>query len=118
MNYLIAGIIGLMGGVASGLFGIGGGVVMVPAMTLLMGMNVKQAIGTSLAVIIPTALAGVIKHASQEQMDWRAAFMLAPTAILGSYGGAWLTTQIAPENLKRGFGVVLILVGGRLLLGK
>lgn len=118
MNYLIAGIIGLFGGVASGLFGIGGGVVMVPAMTMLMGMDVKQAVGTSLAVIIPTALTGVIKHSGHGQVDWRAVFMLAPTAIIGSYCGAWLTTLLSAENLKRAFGIVLLLVGARLLIGK
>src|SRR5512145_310235 len=119
MNYLLAGVIGLVSGVASGLFGVGGGVVMVPAMVLLLSppiRDVKQAIGTSLAVIIPTALIGSYKHFTQGNVDWRTALALAPTAVLGGYAGAWLTTQVPAGNLKRAFGGLLVLVGLRLLL--
>ena len=62
MHYLIAGLIGIVTGIVSGLLGVGGGLIMVPAMTLLLSppiRDIKQAIGTSLAVIIPTALIGV-----------------------------------------------------------
>jgi len=118
MNYLIAGIIGLVSGVASGLFGVGGGIVMVPAMMFFMSMDIKRAIGTSLAVIIPTALMGSFKHYQQGNLDWRVALSLAPMAILGGYAGAWLTTQVSSANLKRAFGGFLILVGLRLLFFK
>ncbi|MBI3851852.1 MAG: sulfite exporter TauE/SafE family protein [Verrucomicrobia bacterium] len=118
MNYLMAGIIGLVSGVASGLFGVGGGIVMVPAMIFFMTMDIKRAVGTSLAVIIPTALMGSFKHYQQGNLDWRVALSLAPMAILGGYAGAWLTTQISSANLKRGFGGFLVLVGCRLLFFK
>lgn len=65
MHYLIAGLIGLVSGVTSGLFGVGGGIVMVPAMIYFLTppiRDIKQAIGTSLAVIIPTAIVGTFKH--------------------------------------------------------
>src|SRR5262245_605540 len=121
MNYVIAGVIGLVSGVTSGLFGVGGGVVMVPAMVLLLSppiRDIKQAIGTSLLVIIPTALMGTYKHFTQGNVEWRTALALAPTAIAGGYLGAWLTTQISADNLKRVFGVFLVLVGVRLVFGK
>jgi uncharacterized protein len=121
MNYLLAGLIGLVGGVASGLFGVGGGIVMVPAMLLLLSppiQDIKMAIGTSLLVIIPTAVVGSIKHFTQGNIDLRTALALAPLAVCGGYLGAWLTTQIHADNLKRAFGGLLILVGVRLLLGK
>ena len=118
MNYLMAGIIGLVSGVASGLFGVGGGIVMVPAMIFFMSMDIKRAVGTSLAVIIPTALMGSFKHYQQGNLDWRVALSLAPMAILGGYAGAWLTTQISSANLKRTFGGFLVLVGVRLLFFK
>jgi uncharacterized protein len=121
MNYLMAGLIGLVGGVASGLFGVGGGIVMVPAMLLLLGSqieNIKMAIGTSLVVIIPTAIVGSIKHFTQGNVDLRTALALAPLAVCGGYLGAWLTTQIHADNLKRAFGALLILVGLRLILGR
>jgi uncharacterized membrane protein YfcA len=117
--YLMAGLIGLVGGVTSGLFGVGGGVVMVPAMLLLLGIkDIKLAIGTSLAVIIPTAMMGVWKHHQHAHVDWRTAACLAPTAILGGFLGAWLTTLVASQQLKRAFGGFLVVVGLRLLFGK
>jgi uncharacterized membrane protein YfcA len=121
MNYIIAGIIGLVSGVTSGLFGVGGGIVMVPAMVLFLSppiRDIKQAVGTSLAVIIPTALMGSYKHFTQGNVEWRTALSLAPMAVLGGYAGAWLTTQIAADNLKRAFGGFIILIGLRLLLLK
>ncbi|MCX6896131.1 MAG: sulfite exporter TauE/SafE family protein [Verrucomicrobia bacterium] len=121
MQYLIAGIIGLFSGIASGLFGVGGGIVMVPAMMFFLCppiRDIKQAIGTSLIVIIPTAIVGSFKHFHQGNVDWRTALSLAPLAITGSYFGAWLTTHIPAENLKRTFGGFIILMGAKLLFGK
>jgi uncharacterized protein len=118
MQYIIAGLIGLISGLTSGLFGVGGGIVMVPAMVYLLTMDIKLAVGTSLAVIIPTALSGVFKHTHLGNVDWKVALSLAPTAIIGSYLGAWLTKEISSANLKRAFGGFLILVGIRLLLAK
>ncbi len=121
MHFLIAAMIGLVSGVTSGLFGVGGGIVMVPAMVLLLSppiRDIKQAIGTSLVVIIPTALMGSWKHAQQGNIDWRTAVALAPLAVAGSYLGAWLTTYIHADNLKRAFGGFIILVGAKLLFGK
>jgi uncharacterized membrane protein YfcA len=117
MRYLIAGIIGLISGVASGLFGVGGGIIMVPGMALLLKVDVKTAVGTSLAVIVPTAIVGVMKHTQLRQVDWQMAAMLAPTAILGGLIGPWLTTRLASAELQRLFGGFLVLVGARLLFG-
>jgi uncharacterized protein len=125
MNYLMAGIIGLVGGITSGLFGVGGGVVMVPAMLFFLSppiRDIKQAVGTSLVVIIPTAMMGAFKHhdpnPNLSNVNWPVALSLAPTAILGGFLGAWFTTMIHPDNLKRAFGAFIILVGLRLLLFK
>ncbi len=118
MNFLTAGLIGLVSGIASGLFGVGGGIVMVPAMMFFMNVPIKTAVGTSLAVIIPTALMGTYKHFSQGNVDWKIALSLAPMAILGGFGGAWLTTVISADNLKKTFGGFLVLVGCRLLFFK
>ena len=118
VQYIYTALIGLVGGVASGLFGVGGGIVMVPAMTLLLGMDIKVAVGTSLAVIIPTALMGVAKHHSLGNVDWKLALALAPTAIVAGYLGAWLTTKIGSPELKQAFGGFLLLVGFRLLFFK
>ena len=118
MTYLIPALIGLFSGVASVLFGVGGGVVMVPAMMLLMGMPIKHATGTSLLVIIPTAMMGCYKQSQVGNVIWPTALMLMPTAIGGGYLGSWLANEMSAGNLKKAFGGFLILAGLRLLLFK
>lgn len=121
MNYLIAGMIGLASGITSGLFGVGGGVIMVPAMMFFLSppiRDIKQAIGTSLVVIIPTALMGACKHQSHDNIHWRTALALVPMAVVGGWAGVWLTTQIPADNLRRVFGGFIIVIGLRLLLFK
>jgi uncharacterized membrane protein YfcA len=87
-------------------------------MMFFMKMDIKLAVGTSLAVIIPTAIMGSFKHFNMGNVDWRVTLMLAPTAIAGSYLGAWLTKSIESGNLKRGFGGFLVIVGFRLAFFK
>ena len=55
---------------------------------------------------------------SQGNIEWRTVLALAPLAVVGSYLGSWLTTQVHADNLKRGFGGFIILVGVKLLMGK
>ncbi len=118
MIYLIAAILGLVSGVFSGIFGVGGGVVMIPGMIYLMNVPVKTAIGTSLAVIVPTAIAGSAKHLHSGNVDLKVVAMLAPLAIVGGLFGAWLATRVPAENLKRLFGAFIICVGVHLAFFK
>jgi uncharacterized protein len=121
MNYVVAVVIGLIGGICSGMFGVGGGVVMVPAMLFFTALAIRDthhAVGTSLIVIIPTAIIGAFKHKTLGNINWPIALMLAPSAIIGGWIGASLTAGISSDNLKRMFGGFLILVGCKLLFVK
>ena len=118
MQYLMAAMIGLFGGVTSGLFGVGGGIVMVPAMVYLLNTNIKTAIGTSLIVIIPTAITGAFKHQQLGNIDWKMAASLVPLAIIGGFIGAALTKPLPADTLKKLFGGFMILAGCRLLFFK
>lgn len=115
MIYVFAVLVGLASGLSSGLFGVGGGVVMVPAMVLLLGSDMKRAVGTSLAVIVPTTLVSAWKHQNQGNIDWTLAAKLVPMAIVGGFLGAWLTQHISTGGLKKAFGVFLVGVGIYLL---
>lgn len=121
MHFVIAGLIGLLSGVTSGLFGVGGGIVMVPAMMYFMKgemRDIKMAIGTSLAVIIPTALMGSYKHYQHGNINWQAFLALVPLAVLGGFLGSNLTKVIDADHLRRVFGGFMIAVGFRLLFFK
>src|SRR5262245_13155613 len=118
MHYLLGSIIGLIGGITSGLFGVGGGIVMVPAMVYMLNTNIKTAVGTSLVVIIPTALTGGLKHQQLGNVDWRMAASLIPLAIVGGFIGAALTKPLPADMLKKLFGGFMILAGLRVMFIK
>ncbi len=118
MIYLIAAAIGLVSGVFSGIFGVGGGVVMIPGMVYLMKLPIKTAIGTSLALIVPTAIAGAAKHTHAGNVDFKVVLMIAPLAIAGGIGGAMLAQKLPADTLKRVFGCFIIFVGVHLTFFK
>ncbi len=118
MLYYVAALVGLVSGVTSGIFGVGGGIVMVPALTLWLRQDIKTAIGTSLAVIVPAACMGVFKHGQFGHVQWRLALAMIPLALAGGYVGAWLAKVTPSATLGRLFGGFLLLVGAYLLLRK
>lgn len=109
--------VGLVVGLLSGLLGIGGGVLMVPAIVLIWGRSMEIAVGTSLAVMIPGALAGVLRHHfSYGHVDFRLAGLLAVGAVVGSYAiGAPLANYLPSDTLKKIFGVLMVIVGLRMV---
>jgi hypothetical protein len=105
--------VGTVVGIISGLFGIGGGVLMVPAIIFIWQKEPKVAVATSLAVMIPGALAGVARHHfTYGVVDWRIAAGLAVGTVVGSFAiGAPLANYLPAETLKKGFGVLLVVSG-------
>ena len=89
--------LGLVIGIASGLFGIGGGLVMVPAFIALLGMSDLVAKGTSLAVMIPTAVSGTVTSMRGRIVDLRAAAIAGIAAMIASFGGVWIAHLLSPE---------------------
>lgn len=117
MQLILGGLIGLAGGVLSGLFGIGGGLVIVPALILLLGMTAKQAAGTSLAaLLLPVGIFGALEYWRAEQVDVRLALLLALGLLIGAFIGARVAIGLPNELIQRAFGVLLVLVGVRLTL--
>lgn len=114
MQYLIFSVIGVISGITSGMFGVGGGIIIVPALTYFLDIPIKTAIGTSLAVIVPTAIMGASKHYHQGNIDWKIVMAIAPLAIAGGYLGAWMTQHLKPGHLQKGFAVLMVYVGIRL----
>lgn len=100
-------------GVLAAFFGVGGGVLAVPAFTLLFGMSQQLAQGTSLGVILLAAPSGARAHARMGNVDWRAVPLLALGAFATTPLTAWLALRTPHETLSRGFAVVLLATAAR-----
>jgi uncharacterized protein len=107
--------IGLVAGVLSGLFGIGGGVVIVPALILLARMPTLTATGTSLgALLLPVGALGAWTYYKNSHLDFRAAGLLAIGLAAGVFFGATFAQGVAPGVLRRGFAVLLVALAVRM----
>ncbi len=104
------GAIGAAVGAVTGLVGAGGGFVVVPALVLLGGLPVQQAIGTSLLVIAMNTLAGFAGHAAHAQVDLGVAGMVTAAAVTGALVGSRLGAGIQPDRLRRGFGGLVLVM--------
>ncbi|MFS0895424.1 sulfite exporter TauE/SafE family protein [Microbacterium sp. 179-I 3D3 NHS] len=102
--------IGLLAGLLSGLFGVGGGTVIVPLLVLLLGFDQRLAAGTSLAAIVPTATVGVISYAVSGSVAWIPALILAAGAVVGAQIGTRLLPRISQTALRWGFVGFLVVV--------
>ena len=107
--------IGLFAGVLSGVFGIGGGVVIVPALIVLAGFVPLTATGTSLAaLLLPVGALGAWEYYRKGHLNIPAALMIAAGLFLGAWIGAKIAQQLSPVQLKRAFAVFLVLVAARM----
>lgn len=102
-------------GVTSGLLGVGGGILMVPFLVLALNLSQHVAEGTSLLVIVPTALAGAIAHSRRGYVDRSAAGWLAAGGVAGAVVGALLGLEISGDTLQKLFAVLVAVVGARLI---
>jgi uncharacterized membrane protein YfcA len=106
--------LGLLAGVVSGLFGVGGGIIFVPALTLILGRHQLQAEATSLAAIVPVAIAGSWRQHRAGLVRWRTAAIIGIASVAGVLGGAEVATSLSDKSLERAFGVFLVAVAAQL----
>lgn len=107
--------IGLGAGVLSGLFGIGGGIVIVPALLFFAKMHPATATGTSLgALLLPVGALGAWEYYRNGHLDVRSSLLLAVGLFFGAYGGAKLNQVLSPVQAKRAFAIFLAVVAVRL----
>ena len=108
--------IGLVAGVLSGLFGIGGGILIVPALVLL-GLSQREATGTSLAALLmPVAILGVMEYARRHEIKVHYAVGIALGLFVGAYFGANWAGKVSNQTLQRGFGILLVIAAARFLI--
>jgi len=119
MTHLVYVLIGLTAGVLAGMFGIGGGILIVPALILLLKYSPQLATGTSLAIFLfPVGLFGAWEYYKEGNVRIVPAALLALGVLLGSPFGARLALLVSPLMLQRSFAVFLVLVAARLWFAK
>jgi uncharacterized membrane protein YfcA len=113
-NLLSLALVGLVAGLFAAMFGVGGGIVMVPLLIALLRYDAKVATATSLAAIIFTATWGTATHGALGNVDWGTAALVGIPAMLGVTIGIGLKARISSAQLTYGFAVVLVLVAARM----
>ena len=111
---LLAGVIGLVAGVLAGLFGVGGGILFVPTLTLVLGLTQLHAEASSLLAILPTAAAGACRQRRYGNVRWRPALILGLSAIIGVEAGVQIAEALPEHALRRLFGVLMLAVAAQL----
>jgi uncharacterized membrane protein YfcA len=112
-------VIGIITGVMAGMLGIGGAIIMIPALVYFMGFSQQMAQGTSLAVMLPPiGIIAAYNYYKAGQVDIKFAIILAVCFLVGSYFGSKLALSLPQPVLKKIFGVLLLLVAAKMLLSK
>ena len=116
---LILVAIGVLAGMLSGFVGVGGGIIIVPALMWALGFTQHQATGTSLGVLLlPVGILAVWNYHREGNLDWRAALVIGAGFVVGAYFGSARSLALPPETVKKVFGGVLIIAAIKLIFGK
>ena len=115
---LALGILGAAVGVLTGLVGAGGGFMVVPALVLFGGLEMRRAVATSLAVVCLNSGAGLIGHLSHASVDWSLALALSATAAVGALIGSMLSNRVPGERLRRSFAAFVATLGVLVLVAQ
>jgi uncharacterized membrane protein YfcA len=111
---LLAVAAGFAAGIVAGLFGVGGGILFVPVLTLGLGLSQVEGEATSLLAIIPTVIAGTWTQQRYGNVRWRAAAIMGVAALAGVEVGVRVATSLPEHALRRLFGVLVILVAAQI----
>jgi len=116
-------MLGCVAGLLAGLLGVGGGLVIVPALVFLLPLQgidtpklMQIALGTSLATISATSISSIWAHHRQHNVKWRQFITLTPGLILGVMAGSWIADQVNSDSLQIGFSIFVIVVAIQMLL--
>jgi uncharacterized membrane protein YfcA len=114
---LILILIGLLSGALSGMVGVGGGIIIVPALVYFLAFSQKEAQGTSLGImLLPVGILGVIQYYKEGQVDWRVVLIVSLAFLVGAFLGSKLALTLPDRILKRIFAILLLIVALKMLL--
>ena len=116
---LILIAIGLTAGILSGFVGIGGGLLIVPALIFFLGMSQFESQGTSLAMMLPPiGILAVLNYSKTGNVNWSYAMILAVVFIIGGFIGSKITLSLSPQVVRKTFGVLMLLAAFKLIFSK
>ncbi len=112
-------ILGLVSGMLSGIFGIGGAIIVIPALIFILGLSQHEAQGTSLAFMLPpVGILATWNYWKAGHVNWKIALVLSLTFVVGAYLGSTFSVNIPDRTLRRLFGVLMILMAFKLIFSK
>lgn len=111
---IAAGVLGLVAGVLAGLFGVGGGILFVPTLTLVLGLSQLHAEASSLLAILPTVAAGTWRQRRYGNVRWQSSVVLGLASIGGVEAGVQIAHALPEHALRRLFGVLVLLVAAQI----
>ncbi|MEN8239217.1 MAG: sulfite exporter TauE/SafE family protein [Actinomycetota bacterium] len=106
--------LGVFAGTLAATLGVGGGVIFVPFLVSVFSFTQLDAQGTSLAIIVPTAIVGTIAHARAGRIDWRIVAVVGTAGVFAAFGGALVAQSMQEDLLQRVFAVVLVVLAVRM----
>lgn len=116
---LILIVIGILSGILAGVFGVGGAIIVIPALVFILGLSQHQAQGTSLAFMLPpVGILATWNYWKSGHVDWKIALVLSITFVLGAYFGSQLSLNISDRSLRRAFGVLMIVMALKMIFSK
>lgn len=111
--------IGLIAGILSGLVGIGGGIVIVPALIYFLGFTQHQAQGTVLFMfLLPIGILGVMNYYKNSYVDWRVALIMASTFVVGSFLGSKIAISLDKNMVQKVFGIIILIIAIKMIFSK
>ncbi len=114
-GWAVAAFVGFVAGFAGGLFGVGGGIILVPMLTGMLALSQHEAHDTSLAAIGATALAGIVVYGLAGHVAWLPALVMSVASVFTARWGARLASRTSREGLTGGFALFMIIVAARIL---
>jgi uncharacterized membrane protein YfcA len=112
-------IVGIMSGMLAGVFGVGGAIIVIPALVFILGLSQHEAQGTSLAFMLPpVGILATWNYWKAGHVNWKIALVLSLTFVIGAYLGSHLSINISDKTLRRLFGALMIVVAVKMIFSK
>lgn len=112
-------VIGLLAGLLGGTLGVGGGIIVIPALVLIFGFTQHQSQGTTLAFMLPpVTLLAVLNYSKEGYVNWKYALILSLMFFIGAYLGSLISFSLSEKILKKIFGVFIIIVALKMIFSK